>query len=122
MVVSFKASAARLSHEDANAGTADKHARTNITHFIIGIFIWASSFGGVYTTVANWEPGGRTTMNARRTRRDFLNLTGAGMAVLIGGHCQAGHCRGRQPLSKVRTPILLCSMPGFTRSIPARRR
>ena len=36
MVVSFKASAARLSHEDANAGTADRHARTNIAHFIIG--------------------------------------------------------------------------------------
>src|SRR2546428_5608463 len=31
--------------------------------------------------VANWEPGGRTTMNAGRTRRDFLHLTRPGMAA-----------------------------------------
>jgi hypothetical protein len=43
MVVSFNASAARLSHEDANAGTAGRHARTHIAHFIVGIFIWASN-------------------------------------------------------------------------------
>ena len=33
-------------------------------------------------------------MNARRTRRDFLNLTGAGMAALIGGTLPGGTLPG----------------------------
>src|SRR5207248_11190970 len=49
IVVSFKASAARLSHEDAYAGTADSHARTSTAHFIVDIFIGASR-SGQYTT------------------------------------------------------------------------
>jgi hypothetical protein len=42
MVVSGNASAARLSHEAANAGTAVKHASTHKAHFIVAIFISVS--------------------------------------------------------------------------------
>ena len=58
MVVSFNASAVRLSHVDANAGTAVRHARTNIAHFIVGIFIWASELTGVYTGSIRLESQG----------------------------------------------------------------
>ncbi len=43
-VASFNKSAARLSHDAANAGTAGTHARTNIAHVItLEIFIGASA-------------------------------------------------------------------------------
>ena len=39
--------AARLSHEDADAGTAGRHKRTNTAHIIAADFIWASKSRGV---------------------------------------------------------------------------
>jgi len=42
MVASFNVRAARLSHEDPNAGTAERNTRIPIMHFIVGMFIWAS--------------------------------------------------------------------------------
>src|ERR1700730_11297036 len=49
MMVSFSASAARLSHGEANAGSADRHARTHVAHVIVEIFIRASESRRVYT-------------------------------------------------------------------------
>jgi hypothetical protein len=42
MLVSFNASAARASHEEANAGSADKHAKTHIADVTAKVFIQPS--------------------------------------------------------------------------------
>ena len=70
IVVSVNLSAPRLSHEDPNAGTADRDKRIHIAHFIVEIFIWASK-SSEYTP-AGWN---QHRLNLPHGSSDYVLLT-----------------------------------------------